>query len=138
EGSTAPVVSDASRRMIRMTIDTATADLAPGASLPPVATNASGEVDFDKASVLAFHLVGGDGSLHSTLEPTLLKKTSVTALYDIELAPRGASWQRVATFRLKYKSVTDGRDVKIEKVLRRRDLEKTWIAASRRHRLASL
>jgi len=138
EGSTAPVVSDAARRMVRMTIDTATAELAPGASTPPVATEASLEVEFDKSAVAAFHLVGGDGSLHSTIEPTLLKNTSVTALYDIELVPRGTSWQRVATFRLKYKSVTDGRQITLEKTLRRRDLEKTWIAASRRHRLASL
>lgn len=138
EGSTAPVVSDRARRMIRMTIDTATADLAPGASTPPVATEATLEVEFDKSAVAAFHLVGGDGSLHPTIEPTLLKNTSVTALYDIELVPRGTSWQRVVTFRLKYKSVTDGREITIEKTLRRRDLEKTWIAASRRHRLASL
>jgi hypothetical protein len=138
EGSPAPVISDAGRRMIRITIDTATADLAPGASIPPVATNASIEVAFDSSSVLAYHLVGGDGSLHSMIEPTLLKNTSVTALYDIVLAPRGTSWQRVAEFRLKYRSVTDGKEYTIARTLRRRDLEKTWIAASRRHRLASL
>jgi len=138
EGSPAPVISDAGRRLIRITIDTATADLAPGASIPPVATNASIEVAFDNSSVLAYHLVGGDGSLHSMIEPTLLKNTSVTALYDIVLAPRGTSWQRVAEFRLKYRSVTDGKEYTLARTLRRRDLEKTWIAASRRHRLASL
>jgi hypothetical protein len=138
EGSPAPVISNSGRRMVRITIDTATADLAPGASVPPVATNASIDVAFDNSAVLAYHLVGGDGSLHSMIEPTLLKNTSVTALYDIVLAPRGTSWQRVAEFRLKYRSVTDGNEYTIARTLRRRDLEKSWIAASRRHRLASL
>lgn len=138
EGSPAPVVSEAGRRIIRVTIDTATADLAAGASVPPVATNANIDVQFDNAAVQAYHLVGGDGTLHSTIEPTLLKNTSVTALYDVVLAPRGASWQRVAEVRLKYLSVVDGKEHKLERTLRRRDLEKTWIAASRRHRLASL
>lgn len=138
EGSPAPVVSEAGRRMIRVTIDTATIELAPGASVPPVATDAKMEVEFDNAAVLTYHLVGGDGSLRSTIEPTLLKNTSVTALYDIVLAPRGTSWQRVAQFRLKYKSVVDGKEITVERTLRRRDLEKTWISASRRHRLASL
>jgi len=138
EGSPAPVVSEPGRRMIRVTIDTATAELAPGASVPPVATDAHIDVEFDNASVLASHLVGGDGALRSTIEPTLLKNTSVTALYDIVLAPRGTSWQRVAVFHLKYKSVRDGREYTLERTLRRRDLEKTWIASTRRHRLASL
>lgn len=138
EGSPAPVVSEAGRRMIRVTIDTATAELAPGASVPPVATDAHIDVEFDKAAVLAYHLVGGDGALRSTIEPTLLKNTSVTALYDVVLAPRGTSWQRVAVFHLKYKSVRDGKEYTLERTLRRRDLEKTWITATRRHRLASL
>jgi len=138
EGSPAPVVSEPGRRIIRVTVDTATADLAAGASVPPVATNANIDVQFDNAAVQAYHLVGGDGTLHSTIEPTLLKNTSVTALYDIVLAPRGASWQRVAEVHLKYVSVVDGKEHKLERTLRRRDLEKTWIAASRRHRLASL
>jgi len=138
EGSTAPVVSEPGRRMIRVTIDTATAELAPGSSVPPVATDAHIDVEFDHAAVLAHHLVGGDGALRSTIEPTLLKNTSVTALYDIVLAPRGTSWQRVAVFHLKYTSVRDGKEYTLERTLRRRDLEKTWIAATRRHRLASL
>src|SRR5206468_1147491 len=90
------------------------------------------------SAVIAHHLVGGDGTLRQTIEPTLLKNTSVTALYDIALAPRGASWQRVATFRLKYRDVTDGKEHTLDRTLRRRDLAQTWIAASRRHRLASL
>jgi len=138
EGSPAPVVSEPGRRMIRVTIDTATAELAPGASVPPVATDAHIDVEFDNAAVLAYHLVGGDGALRSTIEPTLLKNTSVTALYDIVLAPRGTSWQRVAVFHLKYKSVRDGKEYTLERTLRRRDLEKSWIGATRRHRLASL
>lgn len=138
EGSPAPVVSEPGRRMVRVTIDTATAELAPGASVPPVATDAHIDVAFDNAAVLAHHLVGGDGTLRSTIEPTLLKNTSVTALYDIVLAPRGTSWQRVAVFQLKYTSVRDGKEYTLERTLRRRDLEKSWIGATRRHRLASL
>src|SRR3954447_21061470 len=135
EGSPAPVMSEPGRRMIRVTVDTETADLAPGASLPPIATNAKIDVQFDNSAVVAYHLVGAD---EFQIEPTLLKNTSVTALYDVIMAPHGTSWQRVGSFRVTYTSVTDGREHKLEKMLRRRDLEKTWIAASRRHRLASL
>lgn len=135
EGSPAPVASEPGRRLIRVTIDTQTADLAPGASLPPIATGAKIDVQFDNSAVVAYHLVGAD---NMQIEPTLLKNTSVTALYDVMLSPRGAGWQRVASFRVTYTSVADGRERTQEKMLRRRDLEKTWISASRRHRLASL
>ncbi len=129
EGSPAPVASDEMRRMIRVTVDTATA-----ASTESVATNAALDVDFDKATVVAHHLIGTDSPLR---EGTLTKNTSVTAIYDVALAPRGASWQRVATVRLTYHSL-DGKEHTLEKTLHRRDLAATWLAASQRHRLASL
>jgi hypothetical protein len=135
EGSPAPVMSEPGRRLIRVTIDTQTADLAPGASIPPIATRAKIDVQFDNSAVVAYHLVGAD---NMQIEPTLLKNTSVTALYDVMLSPQGTGWQRVASFRLTYTSVADGRERTQEKMLRRRDLEKTWISASHRHRLASL
>lgn len=135
EGSPAPVMSEPGRRLIRVTIDTQTADIPPGGSLPPIATGAKIDVQFDNSAVVAYHLVGADTM---QIEPTLLKNTSVTALYDVMLSPRGAGWQRVASFRVTYTSVADGQERTQEKMLRRRDLEKTWISASRRHRLASL
>ena len=135
EGSPAPVASEPGRRLIRVTIDTQTADIPLGASVPPIATGAKIDVQFDNSAVVAYHLVGADSM---QIEPTLLKNTSVTALYDVVIAPRGTSWQRVASFRVTYTSVADGQEHTQEKMLRRRDLEKTWISASRRHRLASL
>jgi len=128
EGSPAPVASD-ERRMIRVTVDTATAD-----TTAIVATDAAINVDFDGTTVVAHHLIGSDAPRR---EGTLMKNTSVTAMYEVALAPRGASWQRVATVRLTYHSL-DGREHTIEKTLHRRDLAPTWLAASHRHRLASL
>ncbi len=129
EGSPAPVAGNPMRRMIRVTVDTATAE-APGV----VATDASIDVAFDDTTVVAHHMIGADAP---SREGSLARNTSVTAIYDVELAPRGASWQRVATVRLTYRS-TEGREHTIEKTLHRRDLAPTWLAASHRHRLASL
>ena len=138
EGSPAPVAGDPARRMVRVTVDTETIDVPSGASVPPIASNASIEADFDNSAVIAHHLVGGESSLTRHIEPALLKNTSVTAMYDVILAARGTSWQRVATFRLTYRAVGDGKEHTIERTLRRRDLAPSWIAATRRHRLASL
>lgn len=140
EGSPAPVADsgNGARRMIRVTVDTATAEVPAGSSIPPVATNASLDVNFDGTAVVAHHVVGGDGMLPSITETTLLKNTSVTVLYDVELTPRGAPWQRIASFSVTFRSVTDGRERTVERTLHRRDLAPTWFASTRRHRLAAL
>ncbi|HEX7807527.1 MAG TPA: hypothetical protein VF608_02340, partial [Thermoanaerobaculia bacterium] len=74
--------------------------------------------------------IGAESVLHYNL--------SVTGLYAIELKKGLRSTARVATVRLDYTSLEDGKSHTIEKVVHGEDLTKTWTRASRRHRLASL
>jgi len=46
--------------------------------------------------------------------------------------------QHVATVRLRYRSVTDGKPHTLTRVVRGSDLAHDWARATRRHRLASL
>jgi hypothetical protein len=136
EASPAPIEADGDHAVLRFTIDTATLTAQPGASIPPIARDAHVDVDFNGDAVAAFHRVGDDDAIAS--ESVLLYNVSVTALYDVELKPRLRSSQRVATVRLRYRAVTDGREHTIEHVIRGHDLAGDWARASRRHRLASL
>jgi hypothetical protein len=136
EGSPAPV-GDGHRAILRYTIDTASAAVADGASVPPVASDAKIEVVFDEKAVGSHRLIGGAGGTPKA-ESALLKNTSVTALYEIELNEGLTSRQKVATVRLTYRSVADGREHTLMSTIYGRDLARPWRAATRRHRLASL
>ncbi len=136
EGSPAPLPNASDRLILRFTIDTATADVPVGASLPPIATNASLMIEFDSKSVASFRRLGGSSTFHT--EKSLLKNTSVTAVYEIELKPHAWPQERVVTVRVKYRSAVDAKEHEIAHMLKRRDMAPTWAAASRRHRLASL
>ena len=139
EGSPSPVAtgtpSNGPRAVIRFTVDTAQVDVPAGATVPPIATDAQIEVILDPRAVTSHRRVSG-----STLIPesALLKNVSVTGLYELQLKQPLSPRQRVATVRLTYKSIEDGRQRTIERTLRASDLARTWMAASRRHRLASL
>ncbi|MCU1347411.1 MAG: hypothetical protein JWO56_441 [Acidobacteria bacterium] len=137
EGSPAPVPGDELRQIVRVTVDTAKVDVTSGGSLPPVAADAVLDVRFDPRTVATHRRIGGN-ELSSSSERTLLKNASVTALYEIELLPNIQPRQPIATVQLTYRSVTDGREQKVSQTLQRRDLARSWKAATRRHRLASL
>jgi hypothetical protein len=137
EASPAPVGADGRRAILRYTIDTASAAVAEGASVPPVAADAKIEVVFEPKAVASHRLIGGDSESHKA-EASLLKNTSVTALYELDLNDGLTSRQKVATVRLTYRSVADGREHTITSTIYGRDLARPWRAASRRHRLASL
>jgi len=136
EASPAPVSAGPRAFIIRATVDTAREELAPGASIPPIATNARMEIELDGNAVIS-HRRAGAGEALSGFEPTLLKNVSVTALYEVELRANLSWRQPIATVRLHYRA-TDGREKTITRVVRASDVARPWIDASRRHRLASL
>lgn len=136
EASPAPVEAEGDHAVLRFTVDTPRIEVAPRASTPPAATNARVEIEINAKAVASFHRIGGDEPI--TQESTLLHNLSVTALYELELRPHFKAKQHVATIRLRYRSVTDGKENVITRVVHGSDLAREWARASRRHRLASL
>jgi hypothetical protein len=136
EASPAPVEAAGDQALLRFTIDSPRVEIAPRASTPPAASDVSVEVLIDPGAVATFRRIGGSTSIDS--ETTMLHNVSVTALYQLELKPQLQARQRVATVKLRYRSVTDGRKHMLTKVVHGADLARGWPAASRRHRLASL
>lgn len=136
EASPAPVEAEGDHAVLRFTVDTSRITVAPRSSTPPAATNARLEIEIDGKAVAHFHRIGGDAPIQQ--ESTLLHNLSVTALYELELRPNLKATQRIATVRLRYRSVTDGKENVITRVVHGSDLARDWARASRRHRLASL
>lgn len=136
EASPAPVEVDGDHAVLRFTIDTPQVDVRRGASVPPAARDVRVEIDFNGSAVSSYRRVGDSEPV--AMESVLLSNVSVTALYDVELRPRLKSSQRVATVRLHYRSLSDGREHTIERIIHGHDLAGDWARASRRHRLASL
>jgi hypothetical protein len=136
EASPAPVESEGDHAVLRFTIDTPRIAVAPRESTPPAAADARVEIEIDPKAVANFHRIGGD--INFGPESMLLHNLSVTGLYDLELHPHLNATQHVATVRLRYRSVTDGKSHMITKVVHGSDLARDWERASRRHRLASL
>jgi hypothetical protein len=135
EASRSPV--EQHRYVLRLTVDTARATLVRGASAPPVATDAKVEINVDPRVVSKIHRLGGGDELMEK-EPTLLANTSVTALFELDLSPTVAPWQRVATVTMTYTSVADGKRKSVEEKVFVREFRRQWSDATRRHRLASL
>jgi hypothetical protein len=136
EASPAPIELEGDHAVLRFTIDTPLLETHAGESTPPVARDARVEVDFNGSVVSTYRRVGDADQVDP--EAVLLYNVSVTALYDIELRSGLKSSQRIATVRLRYRSIADGREHTIERIVRGRDLAGNWARASRRHRLASL
>lgn len=137
EGSQ-PVVKGGSRKvLLRFSVDTAAASLAPGMTAPPVAHDAQIDINLDSRVVSGYRRVGGDEEL-SASEKTLRKNTSVTAIYEIDLGPLAVPRQHVVTVRLSYKPLDGGRVKRVEKTLHVSDFVHDWESASRRHKLATL
>jgi hypothetical protein len=136
EGSTAPVDEGERTVFVRYTIDTARGAVAPNASVPPIATNARVDVDFDSQSVASFRRVGGESK--GTIEASLLENVSVTAMYAVQLQPKVTRRMPLATIALHYNNVTNGREETKMRSLRVGEVTQSWSDATRRHRLASL
>jgi hypothetical protein len=136
EASPAPIRTEGQRAILRFTIDTARVAVAQRASTPPIATEATIEIDFNQNVVAGYRRVGNEAGVIA--EPILLHNVSVTGLYEVELKPKLKAKQRVATVKLRYRDLTTGREQTITRIIHGRDLAKEWSRASRRHRLASL
>jgi hypothetical protein len=136
EASPAPVKADGDRAVLRFTIDTPRLKVGPRESTPPAAAEARLDIEIDPKAVASFHRIGGTPTVAP--ESMLLHNLSVTGLYELELRPHLNAKQRVATVRLRYRSVTDGKPQVLTRVVHGSDLAHDWARASRRHRLASL
>jgi hypothetical protein len=136
EASPAPVEAEGDHAVLRFTIDTPRSEVSPRASTPPAAVDARIEIQMDNDAVASFHRIGGDAFIAA--ESTLLNNLSVTGLYELDLRPHLKASQHVATVRLRYRSIADGKENVITRVVHGTDLAHDWAHASRRHRLASL
>lgn len=136
EASPALVDSDGKHGVLRFTVDTPVKQLAPNASAPIVASNVRIAIDVNREVVANLQRIGDSDAIAP--ESALRYNLSVTGLYGLELKKGLRSSTRVATVRLEYTSVDDGRKHTVEKVIHGDDLAKSWTRASRRHRLASL
>lgn len=136
EASPAPVEADGDHAVLRFTIDTPRIKVGPRESTPPAAAEARLDIEIDPKAVASFHRIGGTPTVAP--ESMLLHNLSVTGLYELELRPHLNAKQRVATVRLRYRSVTNGKQQVITRVVHGSDLARDWARSSRRHRLASL
>ena len=134
EASPAAIEADGDHAVLRFTVDTPRSTAA--GSVPPIGADAWIEVDFNEQVVKLARLAGGDAAIAP--QPVLLYNTSVTGIYALELHPKLREAQVLATVRLHYTSVPDGKQQTITRRVLARDLRKTWTQASHRHRLASL
>lgn len=131
EGSPSPVEGIGQRGFLRFSVDTAAT-----ASNLPAASNAKLEVDFNSKVVEQATPVG-DARIAGP-ESALLNNLSVTGLYEVTLKATRRASDRVATVRLTYTNVLDGKKRTLERTVYARDFVRLWTRASRRHRLASL
>jgi len=129
EGSPSPLGGIGQRGFLRFSIDT------PSGSGLPVASDAKLAVTFNDRIVVSATPVGED---IGTAESALLRNLSLTGLYEIELKSNRRPSDRVATVRLTYTNVADGKPKTLERNVYARDFTRIWTRASRRHRLASL
>jgi hypothetical protein len=134
EASRAPLAPDTTA-LLRFTIETPQESIAPGASIPPFATDADLEINLNSSAVLTHRLIGAD-ELKS--QSTLLKNLSVTGLMDLRLKPGVSARTTIATLTLKYRLVSDGKYKTITRAVHASDVNRNWGASTRRHRLATL
>ena len=131
EGSPSPVGTIGRGGFLRFTIDTPVSE-----SRLPVASDAKLEINLNNKVVESATPVG-DSAIGAP-ESALRHNLSVTGLYQLTLRPNMRTTDRVATVRLTYTNVADGKRQSIDKAVYVRDFAKLWTRASRRHRVASL
>ena len=136
EGSRAPLAAQDGMVVIRYTIDTARIH-ARNRSMPTLGAAAALEIQLNKEVIGSYRILAGGTSLNAT-EQTLVPNVSATGLIEVRLKPDAAEWQNVPTIRLKYRSSKTGDEVVLVDSVNVRELHRSWLAASRRHRLATL
>lgn len=128
EASRAPI--DLPMVLIRFTVETA-----HGAALSPIASNANLTINLNPDAVISHRLIGAE---RLKAQSTLARNISVTGVVDVELKPGTQPWTRIATLRLRYHSLADGKTHTIARDVRAAHVIRSWESASLRHRLATL
>jgi hypothetical protein len=135
ETSAAPAPLDATKKVLRISIDTALVSGELGASPAPVAADVQWDVELDPAAVVSHRAVTGEPSRS---EHALVEGVSVTALYELELKPSLPRRTHVATVRLHYRSLPDGHERTLAREVYVRDIAVSWDNAPARTKRASL
>jgi len=135
EVDAAPAPFDATKQLVRISIDVASADVATHAAFPPIASDATLSIDIDEKNVGTRQPIA---AVTSNSERVLVANSTVTALYEIEIDPSASNRATIATVRLHYKSLTNGKTETITKVIRRGNVATSWEKASKRMKAASL
>lgn len=128
EASRAPI--DLPMVLIRFTVETP-----HGAALSPVATDANLTINLNPDAVISHRLIGTE-SLKA--QSALTRNISVTGVLDVDLKPGVQLAAKIATLRLRYRSMADGRIHTIDRDVRAGQVIRKWESASLRHRLATL
>src|SRR5260221_175917 len=135
EADAAPSPLDPSRDVLRISIDTAASPGGPGATPAPVAADARIEIEINPKAVVSHRAVTGDPSPRQRL---LVEGMSMTAVYEFQLVPSISSHAHLATVRLHYRSMPDGREQVLEKNIRVSDIASSWADSPQRTKSASL
>ena len=133
EASRAPLTGESDIAILRYTIDTT----AKTQVETPAATNARLSIELNENVIDDYRLVANGSALRMN-EPILAKNISATGLVELHLKPAAAARANVATIRLVYRSARTGQEMKLEQSVKVRDLRRSWLEASTRHRLATL
>src|SRR5260221_180355 len=107
----------------------------PGATPAPVAADARIEIEINPKAVVSHRAVTGDPSPRQRL---LVEGMSMTAVYEFQLVPSISSHAHLATVRLHYRSMPDGREQVLEKNIRVSDIASSWADSPQRTKSASL
>lgn len=120
--------ADAAHTMLRVSLDL------PNADVPPVGADALLNITFDPKTVREYRALTVEPS---TTERVLIRNTSFTALYELDLDPDAGRRAVIATITLHYSSVKDGTPQTVKRVVRVRDVAATWEKASARMKAAA-
>ena len=120
--------------LLRVSVDVPEVPHPEGGSQPPVAADATLDIDFNDDAVVSHRAIAGEITSRA---PALPSGSSVTALFEIELKPNVSRRAIIATVKLRYRSVTDGREHTLPLKVRRSDLRE-WDRATKRMKSASL
>ncbi len=134
EADAAPSPLDSTKGVLRISIDTA-GNPGAGASAAPAAAGARLEIAINTRAVESHRAVTGEPS---TGDGTLDEGLSTTAVYEFQLVPNVSGQTVLATVRLHYRSMPDGREQTLERTVRVSDIATSWAAASQRTKNASL
>jgi hypothetical protein len=135
EADAAPSPLDPSKDVLRISIDTAANPSRSAATPASVAADARIEIAINPEAVVSHRAVTGEPSPRERL---LVEGMSMTAVYEFQLAPSISPRAHLATVRLHYRSMPDGREQVLEQNIRVGDIAGSWSAAPQRTKSASL